>query len=200
MTQTDAPEYLQGQVVEEPSGEGVDRLRKLVEYADKMQLWIDATEAELETAKKNQLELLSKTIPDQMDTIGTNVFGVPGTDRECRVTPFYHAVLKSDSPNLEEAVAWLDGQGHGDVVKHSIHIDFNREDAEKAKQIAERLRQMLAEYDVAADTTVVKSYGVHWKTLTSLVKELVEKGENIPLALLGATVGRVAKIIKRKVK
>lgn len=192
-----APEFM-SQYRNEPPAEKVDELKKLVKLADQTKLWIDAAEAELETTKKVYQELVTKHIPDQMDQIGTNVFGIPDTDRECRVEPYYHAVMKPET--LDEGVEWLDSHGYGDVVKHSIHVDFDREDAEKAKSIAQRISQMLAEYEVTPDTVVVKSYGVHWKTLTSLVKRLVEEEVAVPLETLGATVGRVAKIIKRKKK
>jgi hypothetical protein len=44
--------------------------------------------------------------------------------------------------------------------------------------------------------------GVHWGTLTSYVKEQVRdrKRSDLPLEALGATVGRIVKIVKRKAK
>lgn len=40
--------------------------------------------------------------------------------------------------------------------------------------------------------------GVHWATLTSFVKEQTRAKQILPLASLGATVGRIVKIVKRK--
>lgn len=44
--------------------------------------------------------------------------------------------------------------------------------------------------------------GVHWATLTSYVKEQIRqrKRSDLPLEALGATVGRIVKIVKRKAK
>ena len=55
---------------------------------------------------------------------------------------------------------------------------------------------MLAEYEIDASADL--KYGSHWKTYTAMVREQHEKGVNLPLALLNATIGQIATIKKRK--
>jgi len=172
-----------------------DRLSEAVREAHRVDHEITKLEESLERLKAKKQELLTKKIPDLMGEVGTNVFGVPGTDVECRVVPYYHASLKEDK--LPAAVKWLDQNGHGDLPKRTVAIEFNREDQEAARRIFQRVQQMLAEEDIIERTQLSMKYGIHWKTLTAFVKEQVEKGAALPLELLGATVGQVAKFHTR---
>lgn len=193
-----APEFVQ----RGPYAQNTDELARLVTELDERELQIKDVGAYLLKLTERRKSLVERLIPDAMDKIGTNVFGIPGTDRECRIKPFYHAVLpdRIKEPELHaEGLAWL-LENHGDSVRHSLTLEFNREDHERASRVAARINQMLAEEGVSTDTTVQKSFGVHWKTLTSLVKELTEEGKPFPQAALGARIGRTAQLVQRKVK
>jgi hypothetical protein len=173
-----------------------EKLKRLVVVAFEVDQQIARLEKELELAKEHRKRLLTEEIPDKMAEVGTNVFGVPGTEVECRVVPYYHANIKE--PDLPAAVKWMDDNGHGDLPKRTLTVEFNREDQEVAIRIMQRVKQMLAEEDIIERTKIFIKYGVHWKTLTAFVKEQIERGAALPLAILGATVGQVAKFeIKR---
>jgi hypothetical protein len=148
------------------------------------------------TASKNQL--INKDIPELMHEVDIKVVGVPGTNFRCELLPYYHANIAADwEPERKKAAFdWLEAEGHGDLIKNSLRVDFNREDSEKAKQIYDRLNQMMAEYELEAQPELIK--GVHFQTLTAFVKEQITQNENIPLAVLGATVGEVVKFKENK--
>lgn len=148
------------------------------------------------TASKNQL--VNKEIPDLMHEVDIKVVGIPGTDFRCELLPYYHANIAADwEPERKKAAFdWLEAEGHGDLIKNSLRVDFNREDNEKAKQIYDRLNQMMAEYELEAQPELIK--GVHFQTLTAFVREQITQNENIPLAVLGATIGEVVKFKENK--
>lgn len=169
-------------------------LASLVEAFDLKVKEIKDTEARLKQLKEEVKELEHTKLPDLMNQIGTNVFGIPGTDRECRIKPYYHATFPKD--HIEEAVQWLEDNQLDGVIKNTLTVEFPRGSAEAAKEIQQRVYQMMAEYEL--DTPVVLSYGAHWKTYTAMVKEQHEQGLDMPLTLLNATIGQIATISKRK--
>lgn len=170
------------------------RLAKLVQDMDKKKTAIKQLTDQLETLEAEVKDYERTTIPDLMSQIGTNVFGIPDTDRECRIKPYYHATFPKE--NIKEAVEWLAEHELDGVVKNTLTIDFPRGSAEEAKEIQRRVHQMLAEYELEAPVTL--TYGAHWKTYTAMVKEQHEQGVNLPLGLLNATIGQIATITKRK--
>lgn len=171
-----------------------DELKAYVEEAYQLDIEIAELNRQLELKGNRLKTLMNKDIPDTMDKIGTNVFGVPGTRTEVRVQPFYHASIPEAAK--EDAFKWLEDNEHGDLIKNAMKVEFNREDADAAKRIFDRVKQMLVQEEINAKPTMDKS--VHWKTLTSFVKEQVEEGHVLPLGILGATVGRVAKFKETK--
>lgn len=175
--------------MEVASDASVDDLKAYVEEAYQLEIEIAEIGRQLELKNKKLGNLMNKEIPDAMDRIGTNVFGVPGTRTECRIQPFYHANIPEAS--RAEAFEWLEENEHGDLIKNSLKVDFNKEDADAAKRIFDRVKQMLAQEGIEAKPILDKA--VHWKTLTSFIKEQVEEGKVLPLGIFGATVGRVAK-------
>ncbi len=173
-----------------------DRLRDLVFDAFELEATIKEMEQGLEAMKANRKKLLTQEIPDLMAEVGTNVFGIPDSDYECRVIPYYHASVKE--PDLPAAVKWLDDNGHGDLPKRTLSVEFNKEDKEVALRIFQRVQQMLAEENVIERTNISMKFAIHWKTLTAFVREQVERGAALPLATLGATIGQTAKFEKRR--
>ena len=134
---------------------------------------------------------------------------------------------KTDEEKLEKAVMremalrWLGVNAPG-LVTTDITISLPKGSTETARQIREDL---IARYAQPNDPDLVPVNperiqiveGVHWGALTSFVKEQVrdhhretvavaprtgniEELEALPLDILGATIGRVAKIVKRKKK
>lgn len=70
--------------------------------------------------------------------------------------------------------------------------------AEHLQKLDEWIRGRNDVVQVQASSVSVEE-GVHWATLTSFVREQCKGGNTeIPLPALGATVGRIAKLVKRK--
>lgn len=114
---------------------------------------------------------------------------------EIEVGPYYHANIAADwEPSQRQAAFdWLRKKNHGDMIKAQYTVDFGRGQEKQQRAFEAALKK--AKYNYKYD------YGVPWNTLTAFVKEQIEeKKATLPLKLLGATVGRVAKIVKQKGK
>jgi hypothetical protein len=150
-------------------------------------------ELQVERAKAERKKLMEEIIPAKMASMGMRVIGVPNTEIYCHITPYVHANISKEWPKEQQDAAyqWLEENEHGDLIKNSMRLDFNKEDAEPAKRIYNRVKQMLAEEGIYAELSMVKQ--VHHGTLTSFIKERLEAGEELPLVTLGATVGEVVK-------
>jgi hypothetical protein len=85
-----------------------------------------------------------------------------------------------------EAFRWLRDHGHGDLIKNVVSSTFGKGEDDMASQAL----FLLEESGFSAD----QKQAVHPATLKAFVKEQVEKGENIPLDLLGVFIGTKAEI------
>lgn len=89
-------------------------------------------------------------------------------------------------PRRDEAFAWLEEQGHGDLVKHLVSATFGRGEDHEAEEAAAALAQMGCD--------VKDERSVHASTLSAFVREQIEAGRDLPRDLLGVFQGQVAKI------
>lgn len=138
-----------------------------------------------------------RELPDLMIETGLNKLGLeaegnlPAYDVE--VKNFYSASIRADAPTAPAAYQWLDKNGHGDLIKHTFTISFGKNEAKAAKQFEKQLETAKVDYS--------SKLGVHSGTLTAFVKDQIENEDAVlPLDLLGATVGKWAKIQPRKEK
>ena len=77
---------------------------------------------------------------------------------------------------------WLRDNGHEDLIKNTISVNFGRGEDESASKLREALNNEGSSY---TDKT-----GVHSQTLKAFVREQVESGQNLPLDLLGVFIGQ----------
>lgn len=76
----------------------------------------------------------------------------------------------------DKILAWLDQNGHGDVIKRALAVPLSRD-----SQLAERVREVLA----AIGAQFKESREVNAQTLGALFRELLEAGEELPMDELG---------------
>lgn len=177
-----------------------DRMRVLQEAGTDMlrlEELISQTEGRLKALKAQHLALTQRTIPDLMDEAGTDKVGLPGVGSDLTVVPFYKAVLPEE--NAAEAAEWLDREGHGSLLRTYVTVEFSPGEREHAENVITLIKSYFRGRNIEQHDPTVKNT-VHWKTLTAFVKEQIEENRVVPLELLGATVGRVAKIKQRKEK
>jgi len=81
--------------------------------------------------------------------------------------------------NEAEAFAWLRKEGHGAILKNKITAELGRKEDDKAGEVMDSLREQGLQPS--------RKVSVHWQTLCSLVREMMEDGDNVPLDLLGVS-------------
>jgi hypothetical protein len=138
-------------------------------------------------------DMAKRELPDlfnevQVDSVGLAPEGnQPGYD--AKLSPYYHANIPAD--RAIEAFAWLDAEGHGDLIKNVITVELGRGDNETAKAVQYALDDLGIEYST--------KLSVPWNTLTAFVREQVERYSRVPpLDILGAEIGQIVKLKERK--
>lgn len=175
----------------------LDKLRERVVYARALDLEIDDLEQRLEDKKRELRHLYHTEIPDLMDEAGVDRLGVTNAGNlgsfEIKVQPFYSANIAAgwDPDKRSAAFEYLTELGAEDLIKTKIEIDFSRGERAKAVLVAENLK------DDGIETSMKET--VHSATLASWLREQVEVNGTVPdLDKIGGTVGRVAKITRKK--
>lgn len=153
----------------------------------------------LKVKSEEQNKRVFEELPALFQEIGIDRLGIEADGNlpayDATLTPYYKANISGEWPPEQQDAAfdWLEKEGHGDLVKNKFVVQLGRDDEEKAL----RLRALLEE----AGFEFENKRAVPWNTLTSFVKEQVEKHNTTPpLDLLGATVGKIVKLKPRKEK
>lgn len=195
------PAHLRG--AKAPVNEEImEEARRLARDFAQLDADIEAQEARLSEMKERRLSLQHKELPDLLGRAKTDKIGIPELNVDVEVKPYYKASIAADweIERQEAAFAHLEEHGHGDVIRSVVTVSFPKEEIERAHALVEHIRQS----NEFGGLDPILGMSVPWNTLTSLVKSeyesAKESGEPFPMDLetIGATVGRIAKIKKRK--
>ena len=88
--------------------------------------------------------------------------------------------------NQKAAFEWLRKNGQGSIIKSEVTASLGKGRDIDAQEILDAFA------DRGIDAAVKSS--VHWQTLGATVRELLERGENVPLDLLGVHIWRQADV------
>lgn len=136
----------------------------------------DALTLETKLAEKRReiMAIYQRKIPEIMLQYGLEkVRTTTGFD----VSMKHHVKASISSENLNEACQWLSDNEHSHVIKNNITVEMKAGREQEAIELREMLQNQ--GYDV------VQKRSVHAGTLSSLVRELKESGQNVPDKLLG---------------
>lgn len=142
-----------------------------------------------EKLKAKQAEFLNqetRVLPDAMEAAGFREF-VLMTGEKITIAPVIRASITE--ANQEKAFSWMVDNGHEDLIKRDVTVNFGRGSYKEADDLVEALKE-------DGFTPKDKTY-VHWQTLNAFVKEQVESGAELPMDLLGVYVGRKAKVVTK---
>lgn len=194
------PDFMKDDKVDMSSFASDDNLikgRQLAEQFAKLDQEIADLEAALEAKKKERLELQRRTIPDFFDRVlKTDRIGLPESNVDVTVVPYYHANIAADweEERRTKAFDYLEKSGHGDLISGVMEIKFRRGELKEIRQLMDFIRNS----PFGNTYTPTTSMGIPWNTLTAFVREQMENSKPLNLEVLGATVARQAKIVKRK--
>ena len=136
-------------------------------------------EAKLKDLKKQHTQVSQVDLPEAMAETGLSEFTLK-SGHEVSTKAFYACNIPKD--RYSEAMAWFRENGHGDLIKNTVTVDFSRgEDVD-----ASTFKQSIVNQGLSfADKT-----GIHPQTLRAFVREQCESGQDLPLDLLGVYVGQ----------
>ena len=182
--EADVEEHLTSQI-EKVDTKALGSVAELARAIRNQEDTIRHLEEKLKTEKKLLLKLSDEDLPAILDELGLQSFKLEDGS-EVTVKSTYGATIRVD--DREQAYDWLREHEYDDIIKNTVSVQFGRGEDEKAKEFKE-----LAENNkYAAD----QKTEIHPQTLRAFIKERVEAGDEFPMQLFGAWVGRRASIKK----
>jgi len=161
-----------------------DSCKKLLETQKK----IEATEEELKKLKDVETTLSEQTIPNLMQKAGVELIKLEG-GVSVEVKPFYSARIPASKS--EEAFQWLRDNGHGDLIKNQVSLEFGMKQDNEAKSIIEELK--------SKGLPVQQKTTVHPSSLRGFVREQIQDlGKDVPADLFGTYVANKTKITTKE--
>ena len=161
-----------------------DSCKKLLETQKK----IEATEEELKKLKDVETTLSEQTIPNLMQQAGVELIKLEG-GVSVEVKPFYSARIPASKS--EEAFQWLRDNGHGDLIKNQVSLEFGMKQDNEAKSIVEELK--------SKGLPVKQKTTVHPSSLRGFVREQIQDlGKDVPADLFGTYVANKTKITTKE--
>tara|TARA_B100000282_G_scaffold295057_1_gene273489 strand:- start:182 stop:727 length:546 start_codon:yes stop_codon:yes gene_type:complete len=161
-----------------------DSCNKLLETQKK----IEATEEELKKLKDVETTLSEQTIPNLMQKAGVELIKLEG-GVSVEVKPFYSARIPASKS--EEAFQWLRDNGHGDLIKNQVSLEFGMKQDNEAKSIVEELK--------SKGLPVKQKTTVHPSSLRGFVREQIQDlGKDVPADLFGTYVANKTKITTKE--
>ena len=159
-----------------------DQVIKLKELEDDL----ETKEKELKELKRH-IELVSgEVIPTMMQEMNISTLKL-ADGSSVEVKPVYGASISA--AKKEEAYTWLRENGLGDLIKNEITVSFGRNEDNKAAEYA-----VLAQGHGYQPTQKLK---VEPMTLKALVRERIEKGDDMPTDLFNVFAGNRTKITRK---
>ena len=181
---------------------------------------IEKGEVLLAELKARREVIARRELVDAMDAIGQDVLGLAEFEVDIKTEDYVFASIPNPDGEKDPEVAarkaelrtgafaWLVENEHDGLIKTVVTVELPRgayADAQRIKRLIDELPALDPETGEPIGNGGPLGYcariqeSVHWGTLTSFVKEQLKRPEvTLPLEMLGATVGRVAKIVKRK--
>jgi len=155
--------------------------RQLEELENKIQL----EEEHLKSLKDEHRKLSEDTLPNKLRELGVSEFKLAdGTSMS--IQQYYSARITPE--NREVCFHWLENNGLGDIIKNTVSASFGRDENDAAHDLMTQLE------GEGHDLTQKK--WVEPMTLKAVVREQVEKGNDLPLEAFNVYVGQKIKVKK----
>ena len=145
-------------------------------------------EEELKKLKEVETTLSEQTIPNLMQQAGLSLLKL-ADGSSVEVKPFYSARIPAS--RSDEAFNWLRENGHGDLIKNQVSLEFGMKQDNEAKSIIEELK--------AKGLPVKQKTTVHPSSLRGFVREQIQDlGKDVPAELFGTYVANKTKITTKE--
>lgn len=160
------------------------RISAMAKLMLRQQREVEDLEVKLRTAKASLKQTAQTDIPDLMKELELSEITL-STGQQITIKDDVQAAIPEGS--MPKAMAWLKEQGCDGIVKTKIAIVYERGQADKAHEDAQKIAQELSVAVEISDT-------IHPQTLRAFVRERMEEGKPIPFDLFGVFPYSEAKI------
>ena len=161
-----------------------DSCNKLIDTQKQLKA-IDDKRKKLEEVERT---LSEQTIPNLMQQAGISMLKL-ADGSSVEVKPFYSARIPASKS--DEAFNWLRENGHGDLIKNQVSLEFGMKQDNEAKSIIEELK--------AKGLPVKQKTTVHPSSLRGFVREQIQDlGKDVPADLFGTYVANKTKITTKE--
>ena len=149
---------------------------------------ISTAEEEMKKLKEVETTLSEQTIPNLMQQAGISMLKL-ADGSSVEVKPFYSARIPASKS--EQAFNWLRENGHGDMIKNQVSLEFGMRQDNEAKALVEELK--------AKGLPVKQKTTVHPSSLRGFVREQIQDlGKDVPAELFGTYVANKTKITTKE--
>ena len=166
--------------------DNIQSLADQVEKLEDLNVRLEAQEQIIKDTKKEIDRLSGEVIPTMMSEMGLSELKLQDGSH-LKVSTSYKASITE--ANKEMAFNWLRENGLGDIIKNEINVSFGRNEDNKAAEYA-----VLAQGHGYQPTQKLK---VEPMTLKALVRERIEKGDDMPTDLFNVFAGNRTKITRK---
>ena len=152
-----------------------DKLSTEVEKLQSIQNQIQNLEDQVKDLKQDEKHFSCVVIPKLMEDMNLSSLKLKDGS-ELTVKQIYSATLKADKK--AEGIHWLRDNGLGDIVKNNITVTFGQGEDNKAVEYAGLAREQGFE--------PTQDEKVHSASLSVVMKEIKDKGQDIPSDLFSS--------------
>jgi hypothetical protein len=161
----------------------ISGIAALARRAKSLEKQISDAEDVLKGHKEQYRKLTEETIPEALSELGMTSFRMDDGS-SIDIKPFYSASISE--ARRAEAFQWLRDHGFDYIIKNTVSVRFGRGEDE----LCNRLLGMLGQQGFPVE----QSEKIEPSTLKAWVKERVTRGEQFPMELFGAYIGKKASI------
>ncbi len=169
----------------EEKDNALTQIKETAEQQEVAEKKVAEAENDLKLAKKELVRISEKVFPELLNDLEmTEDITVAGI----RVQLIEKLRGNISVANKVEAFKWLNDSGHGHIIRRQIIIEFAKDEEKWAEKFMRDCRQRKKQLNM----TVKRN--VHHTTLKSWCQEMLEKGKDLPLELLGVFLQTFTKV------
>ena len=155
--------------------------RQLAQLEEKIRV----EEEHLKSLKEDYRKISEDLLPNKLREMGVSEFKLAdGTSMS--IQQYYSARITPE--NRDVCFHWLENNGLGDIIKNTVSANFGRGEDEAAQELMTKLER--------DGHTLVQKKWVEPMTLKAVVREQVEKGNDLPLDTFNVYIGQKIKVKK----
>jgi len=158
-----------------PGNELLKAVADLAARQVELENWLEAQELRMEEGKRRWRAIAEKELPEKIKEAGLSSYTMADGRKVSVKTEVYCSIPKD---NTGPAYTWLRENKLDGIIKNTVVVEFSRGEDAKAAETAKKLADM--------GLRPVQNETIHPMTLKATLKEVMEKGMNVPLAAFGA--------------